>query len=239
MDFIKLDPSEERAITIGSILFSPQGKYYGFPFEIGSNKLIIYGNPSVIKMKCSILDVLPDEELINTPRLATQFELTDTNLPGFSIAWLYLNGIIEVTSENSEYSLLDYLIALEWLEYFNIFNDDNFYELSMTNVNKIININAKYDENVSKLLHNRMLKGKFIPIVTGIILDIDPDKYPLLDQFMKVLVGQYLGQRLRSEILKLQKPLSDAKKKWIKLILKDVQNSGYTPEQAKKLQELL
>ena len=105
------------------LLDSSKAKIITSPFTIGKNELTFYGIPVFLHINSSLFRILPLEELAKNPRLATNIELTDENLPGLVFIWLYMNRILskEPDPEDSyyfdllePYSVLDFLVMLEF-----------------------------------------------------------------------------------------------------------------------------
>lgn len=219
MSIIKLNPEyQEKLISIGETLLTPEAKYGAFPFEIGSNKLTIYGHPFSIKAKTSLLDALPPEEFSKTPRLVTTIELTDINLPGFMLVWLYLNGIIEndtIVQYPSNYNILDYLIIFEWLDYFDIDETNEFTHI-LQKASETSPVSPHLDE-AKKLFTTRVSKKKFVPDEAFIIFDVSPEEFKNLGYDIHQFdYDMWAGGRVYDLFVKeLPKPLSSAQKEWL------------------------
>lgn len=216
---VKLSSKYSKISQIGESLLSPEGKYLGFPFEIGddSSKLIIYGSPATIKSRTTLLDALPLEELTKIPRLATIYEITSVNLPGFMIVWMYLNGLFEDHVDynpftGSEYTILDYLIALEWYDYFGLTQFTHFYEYLTDQANYTTLFDNKHLNDTRELVISRLSMDKFVP-KSAILSTLTPGEYKQFDQG----VPNYLSEdQIHWWFNNIPKPLSDIQKEWSK-----------------------
>lgn len=180
LDTVKFDAEQhEKLLQVVSMLLNPdQSKYLAHPFELGSNKLVLYGNPLVLKSKTKLLDILDFKELAAIPHLGTIYTITEKTTPGLVLAWLYINGLItEKDLHDLHYSLLDYLVALEWLDYFGIPPGDEFYhKTSQLMVHTVDEAKVPIDNDIKQLLTSRFPKDTDL-YTAGPLIDMPPPNY--------------------------------------------------------------
>lgn len=255
MSIIKLDSkTQSKAIAAGESLLSDEGKYLGFSFEVGSNRLLIYGSPVNIKERTDLLNELPLEELSKTPRLGTIFEITDITKPGFVLAWMFMNGLINYENlYGNSYSLYDNLIALNWLDYFGVSKDDGFY-MTLQKPIQDLDVNTKLDTATKELLKEYYLKNprRFFAFKMSLMLDVIPPGWTVedLDRFVRdnaatvtrsvpgpglsLLLGVPSESDSVRMLLSLPQPLTDFQKEWIQIFLK--YRNLMSPSTVEKLQ---
>lgn len=235
MDTIKLAPSQSRTIQIASQLLDPsEAKFIAFPFELGRQNEVFYGNPTVIKTHTTLLDALPPEELSRGPRLATLFDINEKTLPGMTLAWLYLNGIVDVGNmEGNTYSLFDKIVALNLLDYFDVIepNINKFYQY-LSNSTRNITLEQKFDQDTKTLLKDRYLKNPkgYDDFKMSLLFDVIPPGWTVekINEFVQDAIDHYqrnwglaqLVPKVIDEILALPFPLTDFQKEWIQIFLR-------------------
>lgn len=133
MEFVKLPPDIPEYKSIEYLLDNSIASKFATPFIIGSNKVTIYGFPLIMRAKSPVLEKIAWQEFL-TPRgvqLASTFELSKENAPGFVIVWAYLNGLINADTvvDLKEYSFDDLMHMLEWVKYFNIDSKSWIYDI--------------------------------------------------------------------------------------------------------------
>lgn len=118
MEWTKYIKLKEGAVSVNTLkainLLLTQGESFGQSFLIGVQKYLIYGQMLPLISNSDLIANLPDIKESDVP-LATMFEFTDTNLPGFVYAWIRMNNF---KIPLSQYNLKDLLIIREWLLYF-------------------------------------------------------------------------------------------------------------------------
>lgn len=156
-------------------LLLSDAKGLAFPFLIGTDKYSIYGDKIAMMITSNLIANLPNLNA-DVIELATMFELTETNIPGFVYAWLMLN---KFTLDRSLYSFKDLLIVREWLLYFG-------YSESLSGL--IDDIVRLMPEVKSIDEDERTLLDKMFNQMIGSYLNIDnPLDYIDLDSYHRVL----------------------------------------------------
>lgn len=224
------------------LLLDPtKAKLSTFPFTIGSNEIIFYGIPILLYVKCPLLQVLPIEELTKDPKLGTNIELTDENLPGLVYIWLYMNGLVLLPHIDSSmealgpYSVLDLLIMLEWVDYFGTQDIDE--DINSELYSRI----ARGEQLVSDakiLLEKRYALGKMSfhdKVKVAFYLGKDPSEF---EQKMSYesdddrALGNDIAYKLERRII--NDKLTDNDRRWIKFLKNELLRYNFPEENIKK-----
>lgn len=221
------------------LLDPTKGSKVAFPFTIGKNEIVFYGQPIILTIKSPIFNVLDVDQLSNNPKLATQFELTNVNLPGLVLVWLWMNGLIQIdnTQEGedqfaeslSEYSLLDILVALEWIDYFNLSDEFSYIIQEIMNV-RLFNESRDLSDEEKTLLQTRL--GKLSLTFKNLVL------YKLKQEPKNIEFKQYEDASAILHALYFRMPnLTEFDKKWLERLKQQRAKHGnwYVPDTYDKL----
>lgn len=166
-----------------NLLFT-DGESFGQSFLIGDEKYPIYGQMLSLISNSDVIANLPDFKESKIP-LATMFQLTKINTPGFVYAWLTLNGF---KIPLDAYSLKDLLIIREWLLYFGYFG-------SMKDLERNIMIgvqNSELLDSEERTLVEKMFEQKLKPFLNfenhldSIDLEVTSDLLEILGKKLNI-----------------------------------------------------
>ena len=115
--------------SIHKLLTPSDAKYFASPFEVGTDKVLVYGQVLSMAARSELISTIPATTDIIP--VATSITLTEINLPAFVYVWLMMNGLTIWTNHRGEdlFSLKDLLLIQEWIAYFGI--DTNTEEINI------------------------------------------------------------------------------------------------------------
>lgn len=166
LDYLPLTPEEiqEAKLEYSAILtlLNPdEAQYLARPFEVGTNKILLYGQPIAMKANSEVIFSIADFK--HTVPIATSITLTETNTPTFLYIWFYMNGLINEYIRPGilgKFELLDLLLIVEWCAYFGI-DQEKFVSLERDIESQVKYLKPEGITDDVKLLLGKLIKPKF------------------------------------------------------------------------------
>ena len=156
-------------------MFSDKAKYLAHKFEVGSNKLVIYGSPIPMIARSQLLARIDDWSC--TVPLATSAELNGDNLPAFVLAWLMANGM---NTNTIYYSVMEMLQAWEFCNY--LMMDANYL---VTQIEDRIDRHAIDDK--CKVMLTKLYKSRLDTVINDFGTDESNQIFQVLSVYFSVL----------------------------------------------------
>lgn len=214
------------------LLLDPsKAKLAAFPFLLGKNEIVFYGQPISLICNSPLFKVLTLEELVKSPKLVSNIELTESNLPGLVFIWIYMNGLIVDEEDNvrallESYSVLDLSVMLEWADYFNLKKYlSHFIELELGSK---LESSDSVPSDAKLLLSNRFSKlSGGVKLTIAWQLEKDPTEFKgkIFGKGIDLSPMWSLVRGLTNKIEK--KDLTENDSKWIGFMMSEINRENY------------